>query len=167
MEASADTAVIATRGLVKRYRDTTAVDNLNLTIAPGEIFGMLGPNGSGKTTTILMLLGLTDITAGSVSVVGLDPAREPLEVKRQVGYLPDTVGFYDHLSARENLRYTGRLCGIQRAALEERIDSALAEVSLGAVADRRVGTFSRGMRQRLGLAEILMKQPRVAILDEP
>lgn len=167
MDAPADTAVIAARGLVKRYREATAVDNLTLTIAPGEIFGMLGPNGSGKTTTILMLLGLTEITAGSVSVVGLDPAREPLEVKRQVGYLPDTVGFYDHLSARENLRYTGRLCGIPREALETRIDSALAEVGLGEVADRRVATFSRGMRQRLGLAEILMKQPRVAILDEP
>lgn len=167
MSTSQDAAVIAARGLVKRYGATTAVDKLDLTIGPGEIFGLLGPNGSGKTTTILMLLGLTEITEGSISVVGLDPAREPLEVKRQVGYLPDTVGFYDHLSARDNLRYTGRLCGIPRGELDGRIDAALAEVSLSDVAGRRVATFSRGMRQRLGLAEILMKQPRVAILDEP
>src|SRR5690606_37714104 len=116
------TAVIEARGLTKRYGGVTAVDGIDLEIRRGEVFGLLGPNGSGKTTTILMLLGLTDVSGGSVRVLGLDPAREPLAVKRRVGYMPDTVGFYDHLSARANLRYTGRLAGIDRVVLEERID---------------------------------------------
>ena len=131
------------------------------------MFGLLGPNGAGKTTTILMLLGLTDISGGEVSVLGFDPAREPLEVKRRVGYLPDTVGFYDNLTAAENLRYTARLIGFRFAEREKRIAEALDRVGLADVADKRVGTFSRGMRQRLGLAEILMKGAQIAILDEP
>ena len=128
---------------------------------------MLGPNGAGKTTTILMLLGLTDISGGEVRVVGFDPAREPLSVKRRVGYLPDTVGFYDQMSAADNLRYTARLIGFKKAEREEKIAGALERVGLAEQADKRVGTFSRGMRQRLGLAEILMKGAQVAILDEP
>ena len=92
-------AVIEAQGLTKRYSGATAVDAVSFSIAPGEIFGLLGPNGAGKTTTILMLLGLTEITAGTARVVGHDPVREPLAVKRRVGYLPDSVGFYDHLSA--------------------------------------------------------------------
>jgi ABC-2 type transport system ATP-binding protein len=100
-------------------------------------------------------------------VVGHDPVREPLAVKRGVGYLPDAVGFYDHLSAAENLRYTARLMGIPAADRERRIAASLARVGLKEVADKRVATFSRGMRQRLGLAEIVMKEARIAILDEP
>ena len=161
------TAVIEARGLTKRYGRITAVDHIDLEIRRGEVFGLLGPNGSGKTTTILMLLGLTDVSEGSVRVLGLDPAREPLAVKRRVGYMPDTVGFYEHLSARANLRYTGRLAGIDPAALEERIDHALAQVGLRDAADRRVGGFSAGMRRRLGLADVLIKEPEIAILDEP
>ena len=114
-----------------------------------------------------MMLGLTDISAGEVSVLGFNPAREPLSVKRRVGYLPDTVGFYDHLSAADNMRYTARLIGFLRAEREKRIADALERVGLADVADNRVGTFSRGMRQRLGLAEILMKGAQIAILDEP
>ncbi len=128
---------------------------------------MLGPNGAGKTTTILMLLGLTDISSGEVRVVGFNPAREPLSVKRRVGYLPDTVGFYDNMSAADNLRYTARLIGFKKTEREEKIASALERVGLAEQAANRVGTFSRGMRQRLGLAEILMKGAQVAILDEP
>ena len=132
------------------------------------MFGLLGPNGSGKTTTILMLLGLTEPTGGSVRVLGFDPLRQPLEVKRRVGYLPDLVGFYDHLSARENLAYTARLAGHRlRPTADGRIGRALARVGLAAVADRRGRTYSHGMRQRLGLAELLVKQAEVAILDEP
>jgi ABC-2 type transport system ATP-binding protein len=160
-------AVIEAQGLTKRYSGATAVDAVSFSIAAGEIFGLLGPNGAGKTTTILMLLGLTEITAGTARVVGHDPVREPLAVKRRVGYLPDSVGFYDHLSAAENLTYTARLIGLRRAERDERIAAALARVQLTDVANKRVGTFSRGMRQRLGLAEILMKDVRVAILDEP
>jgi ABC-2 type transport system ATP-binding protein len=114
-----------------------------------------------------MLLGLTETTAGTVRVVGLDPTREPLAVKRRVGYLPDSVGFYDNLTARENLRYTAKLVGIARREAAPRIDDALARVRLDDVADRRVATFSRGMRQRLGLAEIWLKRAEIAILDEP
>ncbi len=161
------TIVIETAGLTKRYGKATAVNGLDLSVEKGEVFGLLGPNGSGKTTTILMLLGLTEPSGGSVKVLGHDPFRQPLEVKRHVGYLPDQVGFYDNLSARENLAYTARLAGIEHADSTKRFDEALARVSLTAVADRRVGTYSHGMRQRLGLAELLVKQAEVAILDEP
>jgi ABC-2 type transport system ATP-binding protein len=160
-------AVIEAKGLTKTYGRKVAVDHISFTVGRGEIFGLLGPNGAGKTTTILMLLGLTDISDGEVSVVGFDPAREPLSVKRRVGYLPDEVGFYDQLTAADNLRYTARLIGFRVLEREKRIAEALERVGLGEFADHHVGTFSRGMRQRLGLAEILMKGAQIAILDEP
>jgi ABC-2 type transport system ATP-binding protein len=114
-----------------------------------------------------MLLGLSEISDGQARVLDRDPVREPLAVKRQVGYLPDQIGFYDNLTAAENLRYTARLMGFERSERDERIKSSLGHVGLGEVANNRVGTFSRGMRQRLGLAEILMKEAQIAILDEP
>ena len=159
--------VIRAEALTKRYRATLAVDHIDIEVGAGEIVGILGPNGSGKTTTILMLLGLTEPTSGRALVAGFDPLREPLQVKRRVGYLPDQVGFYDNLSARDNLAYTGRLAGLTRAEIDERFAEAILRVGLGEVGRARVGTFSQGMRQRLGLAEILMKRPSVAILDEP
>ena len=159
--------VIEAEGLTKRYNGAAAVDHVSFQVSRGEIFGLLGPNGAGKTTTILMLLGLTDLTEGEARVLGHDPEREPLAVKRRVGYLPDSVGFYDHMTAAENLRYTARLMGMREAEREHRMAAALRRVELTEVADNRVATFSRGMRQRLGLAEILMKEPAVAILDEP
>jgi ABC-2 type transport system ATP-binding protein len=167
LKDSAQYNVIEAKSLTKVYGSATAVDHISFTVGRGEIFGLLGPNGAGKTTTILMMLGLTDISAGEVSVLGFNPAREPLSVKRRVGYLPDTVGFYDNLSASDNMRYTARLIGFLRAEREKRIADALEHVGLADVADNRVGTFSRGMRQRLGLAEILMKGAQIAILDEP
>ena len=163
----ANEVVIRAEGLTKRYAATVAVDHVDLEVHSGEILGILGPNGSGKTTTILMLLGLTEPTEGRAEVAGFDPLREPLEVKRRVGYLPDTVGFYDGLSARDNLAYTGRLAGLSRREIDERFAEALEKVGLPDVGRERVATFSRGMRQRLGLAEILMKRPSIAILDEP
>jgi len=159
--------LIEARGLKKRYGATRAVDGIDLTVHRGEIFGLLGPNGAGKTTTILMLLGLTEADEGRISVCGADPMHDPIAVKERVAYLPDMVGFYDNLDARANLRYTGRLAGIAARELDGRIDSALARVRLDSVADHKVGTYSRGMRQRLGLAEILMKGAQAAILDEP
>jgi ABC-2 type transport system ATP-binding protein len=159
--------MIKTAALSKRYGATLAVDDVALEVRAGEIVGILGPNGSGKTTTILMLLGLTEPTAGSVEVAGFDPLRDPLEVKRRVGYMPDQVGFYDRLSALDNLAYTARLAGVPRDELDARLDAALRRVGLAQAAHARVRTFSQGMRQRLGLAEILMKRPSVAILDEP
>ncbi|HTH35118.1 MAG TPA: ABC transporter ATP-binding protein [Xanthobacteraceae bacterium] len=163
---TADT-VIEAKGLTKTYGSAVAVDHISFNVGRGEIFGLLGPNGAGKTTTILMLLGLTEISGGEVSVLGFDPAREPLSVKRRVGYLPDMVGFYDGLSAADNLRYTARLIGFRLAEREKRIADALERVGLAEHAEQRVATFSRGMRQRLGLAEILMKGAQIAILDEP
>jgi len=159
--------VIEARGLLKLYGATRAVDAIDLDIRRGEIFGLLGPNGAGKTTTILMMLGLTETSGGSVSVLGFDPVRQPLQVKRRVGYLPDAVGFYDHMTARENLTYTARLLAIPRREGNGRIMEALKSVGLDDVADKRVATYSRGMRQRLGIAEIVMKRAEVAILDEP
>ena len=159
--------LIEARNLTKRYDGTAVVKGISFSVARGEIFGLLGPNGAGKTTTILMLLGLSDITGGTARVVGFDPVREPLAVKRRVGYLPDQVGFYDGLTAADNMRYMARLIGLGRQERDERIKSSLAHVGLAEVADNRVATFSRGMRQRLGLAEILMKDAQIAILDEP
>jgi ABC-2 type transport system ATP-binding protein len=160
-------AVIAAQGLTKRYGKAVAVDQISFGIRKGEVFGLLGPNGAGKTTTILMMLGLTEISSGSVSVLGFNPARSPLEVKRRVGYLPDSVGFYDHLTAMENLAYTAKLMGLSLAERALRIADALRRVRLTEVAHKRVATFSRGMRQRLGLAEIIVKRAEIAILDEP
>jgi ABC-2 type transport system ATP-binding protein len=160
-------AVIAAQGLSKRYGKAVAVDQISFGIRKGEVFGLLGPNGAGKTTTILMMLGLTEISSGSISVLGFNPARSPLEVKRRVGYLPDSVGFYDHLTAVENLAYTAKLMGLSLAERALRIADALSRVRLTEVAHKRVATFSRGMRQRLGLAEIIIKRAEIAILDEP
>src|SRR6266566_530126 len=112
--------VIEARGLLKLYGATRAVDAIDLDIRRGEIFGLLGPNGAGKTTAILMMLGLTETSGGSVSVLGFDPVRQPLQVKRRVGYLPDAVGFYDHMTATENLAYTARLMGFARQVRETR-----------------------------------------------
>ncbi len=164
-----DDIVIEARGLTRRYGrgPALAVDHIDLDIRRGEIFGLLGPNGAGKTTTILMILGLTESTEGTVSVLGHNPLRDPLQVKRRVGYLPDAVGFYDNLTARENLTYTARLAGLGKAEAKQHIEDSIARVRLSDVIDKRVATYSRGMRQRLGLAEILMKRVEVAILDEP
>ncbi len=162
-----DEHVIQAAGLTKQYGHFTAVDHIDLNVRKGEVYGMLGPNGSGKTTAILMLLGLTEPTAGSVSVLGYDPVRQPLSVKARVGYLPDSVGFYEGLTAWENLHYIARLNGLARPAAQERIDQSLDRVGLADAAHQQVGTFSRGMRQRLGLADLLLKQPELIIMDEP
>ncbi|HEX6118779.1 MAG TPA: ABC transporter ATP-binding protein [Dongiaceae bacterium] len=160
-------AVIEAKGLTKRYGTRAALDHIDLAIEEGEVFGLLGPNGAGKTTTILMIMGLTDVSEGTVRVLRLDPARQPLVVKRHIGYMPDSVGFYDTLTARENLAYTGRLAGLERQHINRRIEEVLARVGLGAVVGQKVCTFSRGMKQRLGLADALLKSPKIVILDEP
>lgn len=159
--------VVETVDLTKIYDKTTVVDRLNLRIEEGEIYGFLGPNGAGKTTTILMLLGLTEPTSGVAHVCGYNSTREPLKVKRITGYVPEKVGFYEDLSARYNLAYIARLNGLSEELSRNRIDEALDIVGLSEVADHNVGTFSRGMKQRLAIADILIKIPKVAFLDEP
>jgi ABC-2 type transport system ATP-binding protein len=158
---------IRAKGLTKKYGDFTAVDKLDLNVEHGEIFGLLGPNGAGKTTTILMLLGLSEPSAGTARVLDYDPALNPTAVKRKVGYLPDNVGFYSGMSGRQNLRYTARLNRIPKSEAEDRIDELLERVGMREAANRKVETYSRGMRQRLGLADVLVKDPSIIILDEP
>ena len=159
--------VLETRDLTKCYGSFTAVDKLNLSIQRGEVFGLLGPNGAGKTTTTLMLLGLTEPSFGAARIGGLDCTRNPLQVKRFVGYLPDNMGFYPDMTGRENLRMTGRMNGLRGEALEARIDYLLKRVKMTAAADKKTITYSKGMKQRLGIADILMKDPDVLIMDEP
>lgn len=159
--------VIITERLTKRYGNITAVEDLNLEICKGEIFGLLGPNGAGKTTTILMLLGLTEPTSGRAQVLGFDPTREPLNIKRSVGYLPERVGFYDHMTGSENLRYIAALNNIDPQTAEERIEELAWQVGLNEAINRKVAEYSHGMRQRLALACCLVKSPEIIILDEP
>ena len=160
-------AVIETARLTKRYRDLVAVNELSLKVEEGETFGFLGPNGAGKTTTILMLLGLSEPTDGHAFVCGFDPTRQPLEVKKRVGYLPENPGFYEDLTARENLFYIARLNRVPRTDANRRITRLLGQVGLDNDGDRPVSEFSRGMKQRLGIAEVLVKEPKVVIMDEP
>jgi ABC-2 type transport system ATP-binding protein len=159
--------IIALTGLTKRYGTLTAVDRLDLYIRKGEVFGLLGPNGAGKSTTILMMLGLTEPTAGTVTVCGIDSTTHPIEVKRKVGYLPDEVGFYENRSGLDNLLYTARLNRMTAPEVELRAEQLLKRVGLYDVRDKKTRTYSRGMRQRLGLADVLIKNPEVIILDEP
>jgi ABC-2 type transport system ATP-binding protein len=160
-------AIIETDNLTKLYNGQAAVDHLSFSVHAGEIFGFLGPNGAGKTTTLLMLLGLTEPTSGTASVAGINPTREPVKVKRLIGYLPEHMGLYRELNARQMLRLIAELNGLLGDQAEARIARALETVGMLAEADKMIGAYSRGMRQRLGLAEILVKEPKVAFLDEP
>ncbi len=154
--------------LTKKYRSFTAVDHINLTVRKGEIFGFLGPNGAGKSTTILMMLGLTEPTEGSAKVCGIDPTHHPIEVKKRVGYLPEDVGFYDDRSGLDNLVYTAMLNRIPEDQANTKALDLLKRVGLDEEAwTKKTGKYSRGMRQRLGLADVLIKSPEVIILDEP
>ncbi|PTT02602.1 ABC transporter ATP-binding protein [Pedobacter sp. HMWF019] len=159
--------IIKLRDLTKCYGSQRAVDNLNLDINKGEIFGLLGPNGAGKTTTILMMLGLTDPTNGSAFVCGYNATSDPISVKRKVGYMPDSLGFYDHMTALENLIYIARLNGLPGKGNRTRALEIMDIVGLSSSMHKKTSTFSRGMKQRLGLADVLIKQPDVIILDEP
>ena len=159
--------IIRTSGLSKSYGDVQAVKKLNLEIFPGEVFGLLGPNGAGKTTTTLMLLGLTDPTSGHAAIDGKDCTRNSLAVKNEVGYLPDKVGFYPAVTGRDNLIYSGMMNGLSREAAAQRADELMERVGIAYAGNRKAGTYSRGMRQRLGIADVLMKKPKIIIMDEP
>ena len=159
--------IIELTDLTKKYGSFTAVDQLNLSIRKSEIFGLLGPNGAGKSTTILMMLGLTEPTSGTVTVCGIDPTHHPIEVKRKIGYLPEDVGFYYNRTAFENLLYTARLNGLTEKSAAEKVEQLLLRVGLADQSLKKTGKYSRGMLQRLGLADVLIKNPEVIILDEP
>jgi ABC-2 type transport system ATP-binding protein len=160
--------IIVAKELTKVYNETTtAVDHLNLKIKEGEIFGLLGPNGAGKSTIILMLLGLTEPTSGNIGVAGFDSTREPLKVKSITGYLPEKIGFYEDMSGYANLAYTAELNMVPYREIPARIDKVLDMVSLGKNKKQPVKTYSKGMKQRLGIADVLVKDPKLVIFDEP
>lgn len=158
--------MIRTESLTKVYNNVKAVDSIDINIGNGEICGFVGPNGAGKTTTIGMLVGLIEPTGGKCFIKDIEVTRNPLQVKRMIGYLPEGVGFYANLSARQNLRYLSKFYGLNEAEANARISELLAYVGLANV-DKPVGAFSRGMRQRLGLARALLNDPEVIFLDEP
>jgi len=160
-------AIIQTTALTKRYDHQTAVDHLDFQVVEGEVFGFLGPNGAGKTTTLLMLLGLSRPTEGTASVCGLNPERKAMEVKKIVGYLPENVGFYGDMDAVQSLRYIADLNRIPGSEAQDRIHEVLKLVGLSEDGVKKVSAFSRGMKQRLGIAEVLLKDPKVMFLDEP
>ena len=162
-----DEPIIELHDLTKQYGKFTAVDHINLTVHKGEIFGILGPNGAGKSTTILMMLGLTDPTSGDVKVCGINSTRNPIQVREKVGYLPEDVGFYDDMTGIENLLYTARLNRIDEKEARTKAQELLERVGLPLDTKKKAGKYSRGMRQRLGLADVLIKKPEVIILDEP
>lgn len=171
MTPPAAVPALALRGLVKDFSvglrgvKLRAVDHLDLTVAPGQIYGLLGPNGSGKSTTIKLLLGLLEPSAGECRIFG-EPSGH-VAARREVGYLPESPYFYRHLTGRELVRFYGRMCGLRAPTLEPRLAEVLALVGLGEAAERRVGTYSKGMLQRVGLAQALVHDPKLLILDEP
>jgi ABC-2 type transport system ATP-binding protein len=142
-----------------------AVDRLNLEVGHNEVFGLLGPNGSGKSTTIKIILGLLAPSSGSVAVYGESAGK--VASRHSVGFLPEAPYFYRYLSGRELVRFYARVCCVERAVLEERVESVIALVGMTEAAHRRVGTYSKGMLQRIGLAQALVHDPRLVILDEP
>lgn len=164
---SEDNNIIIAKDLSKKYNEHLVVDNLNLAIKKGEIFGLLGPNGAGKSTVILMALGLTEPSSGSINVAGFNSTRQPLEVKRITGYLPEKVGFYEDMSAKGNLTYTAELNNIPYREIPKKIDEVLEIVELTKNKNQLVKTFSKGMKQRLGIADVLIKDPRLVFFDEP
>lgn len=159
--------IIETINLTKEYDKKTVVNNLNLNIREGEAFGFLGPNGAGKTTTIKMLMGLVQPTSGTGKVCGFDIVHQVLDVRRSCGVLPDPAGFYDNLTARQNLRFYGSLYDLKGKDLDDKVNSTLDMVGLSDVKDKKIGTFSKGMKQRFGLAQAIVHDPRVLIFDEP
>jgi ABC-2 type transport system ATP-binding protein len=158
---------IETRGLSKVFAGTTAVDDVTFTVRRGEVFGFMGHNGAGKTTTLRMLLGLLRPTKGSATLLGHDIIADTLAVRRVTGFLPGDYALPREMTARQFLRYIGAMFGFSGKWLESRINGLLEQFELASVADRRLGTFSSGMTQKVGLAQALLNAPRVLLLDEP
>jgi ABC-2 type transport system ATP-binding protein len=162
-----DEPIVAVEGLVKRYGDVVAVDDISFEIQEGEIFGLLGPNGAGKTTTINVLCTYTEPTAGEIAIVGHSVTADPEEVKRAIGVVPQDIALYPDLNAVENLRFFGQMYDVPKARLEARMGGLLELVGLAEHASRRVEHYSGGMKRRLNLAVGLLSEPRFLMLDEP
>lgn len=164
-------AAVEIRNLVKEFKTSfrrkplRAVDDVSIRIMPGEVYGLIGPNGSGKSTTMKALLGLVAPSAGQCSIFGRDSMK--VDSRDEVGFLPENPYFYKHLSGAETLRFYGKLCGLGGRELEDRVSELLALVDLEGARDRRLGGYSKGMLQRIGLAQALVQEPRLVILDEP
>jgi ABC-2 type transport system ATP-binding protein len=159
--------MIKVEGLTKRYGYTTAVKNISFEVEKGEIVGFLGPNGAGKTTTMRILTGFLPPTEGAASIGGLDVQEQPIEVKRRIGYLPETPPLYPEMTVRDYLEFVGRLKGIAGSELAARVDSVIDRCSIGGVRGKLNSQLSKGYKQRVGLAQALIHNPDVLILDEP
>lgn len=164
-------SAVEVRGLIKEFQTSfrgpklRAVDNVSLTIEPGEVYGLIGPNGSGKSTTMKALLGLVKPTAGQCSIFGKDSLK--VDSRNDVGFLPENPYFYKHLTGAETIKFYGKLCGMHGKRLKHRIDEMLELVGLEDARNRRLGGYSKGMLQRIGLAQALVQDPRLVVLDEP
>ena len=165
-------SAVAVHGLTKIFsvpfhptRGVVAVKDLSLHIEPGEVYGLLGPNGSGKSTTLKIILGLVSPTRGRTEIFGRDSRL--VESREAVGFLPENPYFYKYLTGEETLRFFGRLCGMKGTTLKNRVNELLDLVGLNKARDRRLGTYSKGMLQRIGLAQALIHDPRLVVLDEP
>ncbi|MFL5686804.1 MAG: ATP-binding cassette domain-containing protein [Chloroflexota bacterium] len=167
MTIAASQAAVMTRGLTKRFGSVVALDGLDLDVPSGSIFGLLGPNGAGKTTTIRILTGLARASSGSASVAGVDVGDDRPGTRRRIGYLDQDPRFYGWMKGRELLELAGRLAGIDGAALRDRVAAALHRTGLADAGERRIGAYSGGMRQRLGIAQAVIHEPELLILDEP
>lgn len=157
--------IIETISLNHRYNNHHAIDNLNLTIYEGEIFGFLGHNGAGKTTTISILTTLLKQTSGQAKVAGFSTVTDSMEVRKQIGYLPENVTFYNNLTAFENLNFFASLSGVTNA--REKITEVLDFLNFRGIENKKMGEFSKGMRQRIGIAQAILHDPKVLFLDEP
>src|SRR5215471_12701424 len=159
--------MIKVEGLTKRYARTVAVDNISFEVEKGQIVGFLGPNGAGKTTTMRVLTCFLPPTSGTANVAGYDVIEHPMEVKKRIGYLPETPPVYPEMEVSEYLRFTGQLKGISSGDIARRVDEVMGRCAIGDVRDKLIGKLSKGYRQRVGLAQAIIHNPDVLILDEP
>src|SRR5580765_3682097 len=159
--------MIKVQGLTKRYARNVAVDHLSFEVEKGQIVGFLGPNGAGKTTTMRMLTCFMPPTEGTAEVAGFDVRENPMEVKRRIGYLPETPPVYPEMEVIEYLDFVGRIKGVPKANLRSRIDEVMQKTAIADVRNKEIGKLSKGYRQRVGLAQAIVHNPEVLILDEP